>query len=155
VLRRRDILAPVNGSIVNLKMVTPGGVATPGAALLEIVPEDDTLTVQARIRPTDIDSVHPGLAAKVRLTAFKARTTPMLDGKLVYVSADSLVDPRTGTPYYDARIEVDRHELERLKHVHLYPGMPVHVMVVTGERTLLEYLVQPLHDSMTRAFRED
>jgi multidrug efflux pump subunit AcrA (membrane-fusion protein) len=99
--------------------------------------------------------VHPGLAAKVHLTAFKARTTPRLDGRVVYVSADSLVDERTGTPYYDARIEVDRHALERLEQVHLYPGMPVQVMVVTGERTLLEYLVQPLHDSLTRAFRED
>src|SRR3954454_1902119 len=94
-------------------------------ALLEIVPENDTLTVQAQIRPTDIDSVHPGLAAKVHLTSFKARTTPRLDGRVVYVSADSLVDPRTGTPYYDVRIEVDSHELERLRHVHLYPGMPV------------------------------
>jgi HlyD family secretion protein len=69
-----------------------------------------------------------------------------------YDSTPSRSDARS---YYDARIEVDRHELERLKHVHLHPGMPVQVMVVTGERTLLEYLVQPLHDSITRAFRED
>jgi HlyD family secretion protein len=79
----------------------------------------------------------------------------MLDGRIVYVSADSRTDERTKMPYYDARIEVDRRELERLRHVHLYPGMPVQAMVVTGERTLLEYLVQPLHDCITRAFRED
>jgi multidrug resistance efflux pump len=84
VLRRRDILAPVAGSIVNLKTVTPGGVVTPGAALLEIVPEEDKLTIQAQIRPTDIESVHPGLTAKVHLIAFKSRITPMLEGKLVY-----------------------------------------------------------------------
>jgi HlyD family secretion protein len=155
VLQRRDILAPVGGSVVNLKTVTPGGVVAPGAALLEIVPEDDKLMIQAQIRPTDIDVVRPGLAAKVHLTAFKARITPAMDGQLVYVSADSLTDERTKTQYYDARIEVDRHELERLKYVHLYPGMPVQTMVVTGERTLLNYLVQPLYDSLTRAFRED
>jgi HlyD family secretion protein len=155
VLERRNILAPVGGSIVNLKMVTLGGVVTPGAALLEIVPEDDKLTIQAQIRPTDIDSVHPGLAAKVHLIAFKTRTTPVLSGKLVYVSADTLIDQRTGTAYYDARIEIDNHELERLKQGHLYPGMPIQATVVTGEHTVLDYLIQPLHDSFTRAFRED
>jgi HlyD family secretion protein len=155
VLRRRDILAPVGGSVVNLKTVTPGGVVTPGDALMEIVPKDDQLTIQAQIRPIDIDSVHAGLSAKIRLTAFKAWITPMLQGRLVYVSADSLVDEQTGMPYYDARIEADRGELERLEHAHLYPGMPVEAMVETGEHTLLAYFVQPLLDSVTRAFREN
>jgi multidrug efflux pump subunit AcrA (membrane-fusion protein) len=83
------------------------------------------LTIQAQIRPTDIDSVHPGLAAKVYLIAFKTRTTPVLSGKLAYVSADTLIDQQTGTAYYDARIKIDNHELERLKQGHLYPGMPI------------------------------
>jgi HlyD family secretion protein len=155
VLKRRDILAPVGGSVVNLKTVTPGGVVAPGDALMEIVPDEDTLVIQAQIRPTDIDSVHPGLPAKVHLTAFKAWITPKLEGKLVYVSADRLLDQQTGLHYYDARIEVDRRELERLDQVHLYPGMPVQAMAVTGERTLLAYLTQPLLDSFSRAFRED
>jgi HlyD family type I secretion membrane fusion protein len=155
VLRRRDVLAPTGGSVVNLKTVTPGGVTAPGDTLMEIVPEDDKLTIQARMRPTDIDSVHAGLPAKVDLTAFKARVTPRLDGELVYISADSLYDEQSKTEYYDARIEVDRRELERFRHVHLYPGMPVRAMVMTGERTLLAYLVQPVLDSFTRAFRED
>jgi HlyD family secretion protein len=155
VLRRRDVLAPVGGSVVNLKTVTPGGVVAPGDTLMEIVPQDDKLTIRAKVRPTDIDSVHAGLPAKVDLTAFKARVTPRLDGELVYVSADSLYDEQAKAEYYDARIEVDRRELERYEHVHLYPGMPVRAMVVTGERTLLEYLVQPVLDSFTRAFRED
>jgi HlyD family secretion protein len=155
VLHRRDVLAPVAGSVVNLKTVTPGGVVAPGNTLMEIVPEDDKLTISARIRPTDIDAVHPGLPAKVDLTAFKSRITPRLDGRVVYVSADIMRDEQGKTDYYDAGIEVDRSELQRFKRVHLYPGMPVRAMVVTGERTLLDYLVQPLHDSFTRAFRED
>jgi HlyD family secretion protein len=129
-------------------------VVAPGDALMEIVPEEDKLTIQAQIRPTDIDTVHPGLPAKVRLTAFKAWVTPMLDGELAYVSADSLSDSETGAPYYDARIEVDRREVGRLDQGHLYPGMPVQAMVVTGELPLLAYFVQPLLDSFSRAFRE-
>jgi HlyD family type I secretion membrane fusion protein len=155
VLARRDILAPVEGSVVNLHTVTRGGVVAPGDTLMEIVPEEDKLNIQVQVRPTDIDRVHAGLPAKVDLTAFKTWMTPRLDGELVYVSADSLYDQQDETEYYDARIEVDRHELERYDDVHLYPGMPVRAMVVTGERTLLEYLVQPVLDSFTVAFRED
>ena len=144
----------VDGSIVNLGTVTPGGVIEPGAALMEIVPEDDKLTIEAELRPTDIDSVHAGLPAEVRLTAFKAWATPALQGDVVYVSADSLVDEETGEAYYDLRIEVDRGELERLDGASLYPGMPVQASVVIGERPLLQYLIQPVLDSLSRAFRE-
>jgi HlyD family secretion protein len=155
VLRRRDVLAPVNGSIVNLSTVTPGGVAEPGAALMEIVPEDDKLTIDAEARPTDIDSLRAGLPADVRLTAFKAWETPTVRGEVAYVSADSLVNEQTGEAYYGLRIEVDRRELEHLPGVELHPGMPVQTIVVTGERPLLEYLVQPVLDSLARAFREE
>jgi multidrug efflux pump subunit AcrA (membrane-fusion protein) len=89
------------------------------------------------------------------ITTFRAWITPKLEGKLVYVSADSLLDQQTGLPYYDARIEADRRELERLDAVHLCPGMPIQAMVVTGERAMLAYLAQPLLDSFGRAFRED
>jgi HlyD family secretion protein/epimerase transport system membrane fusion protein len=154
VLSRRDVLAPVDGSIVNLATVTPGGVVTPGDALMEIVPEDDRLTVSARLRPTDIDSVHAGLPAEVRLTAFKAWSTPTLRGTVTYVSADVLTDQNTGETYYDLRVEVDRAEVERLPDVSLYPGMPVQTTVVVGERPFLEYLIQPILDSFSRAFRE-
>jgi HlyD family type I secretion membrane fusion protein len=155
VLRRRDILAPIAGSMMNLKTVTPGGVVAPNSSLMEIVPEDDKLTINVQIRPTDIDSVHSGLPAKVYLTAYKSRITPRLDGRLVYVSADTLSDQKRCTEYYDAVIKVDRRELERVKDVHLYPGMPVRAMVETGERTVLAYLLQPVFDSFTQAFRED
>jgi HlyD family type I secretion membrane fusion protein len=155
VLRRRDILAPVDGSIVNLTTVTPGGVVGPGAALMEIVPEDDRLTVQARLRPSDIDDVHEGLPAEVRLTAFKAWATPTLAGEVAYVSADRLTDTETGEAYYDLRIEVDEDEVQRVDDVTLYPGMPVQTIVAIGERPFLEYLVQPVLDSLARAFREE
>lgn len=155
VLRRRDILAPVSGSVVNLVTVTPGGVVQPGAALMEIVPEDDRLMIDAELRPTDIDSVHAGLPAEVRLTAFKAWATPTLKGSVTYVSADSLVDQETGETYYDLRVEVEPQQLAGLEGVALYPGMPVQAIVVTGERPLLEYLVQPVLDGLARAFREE
>jgi HlyD family type I secretion membrane fusion protein len=155
VLHRRDILAPVDGSIVNLATVTPGGVVGPGAALMEIVPEDDRLTVQARLRPSDIDDVREGLPAEVRLTAFKAWATPTLAGEVAYVSADRLTDTETGEAYYDLRIEVDEDEVRRVDDVTLYPGMPVQTIVAIGERPFLEYLVQPVLDSLARAFREE
>lgn len=154
VLSRRDVVAPVDGSIVNLATVTPGGVVAPGDALMEIVPADDQLTVSARLRPTDIDSVHAGLPAEVRLTAFKAWSTPTLRGEVTYVSADVLTDQNTGETYYDLRVEIDRAEVERVPDVALYPGMPVQTTVVVGERPFLEYLIQPILDSFSRAFRE-
>jgi HlyD family secretion protein/epimerase transport system membrane fusion protein len=155
VLQRRAILAPVSGSVVNLNTVTQGGVAAPGAALMEIVPKDDRLTIEARVLPNDIDSMRPGMTAKIRMIAFKAWLTPTLTGKLTYVSADSLVDQESAARYYDARLEVERSELERLDAIQLYPGMPVQALLVTGARPLLAYLVQPLVDSFARAFRED
>jgi HlyD family type I secretion membrane fusion protein len=155
VLRRRDILAPVDGSVVNLATVTPGGVVGPGAALMEIVPEHDRLAIAARLRPADIDDVRAGLPAEVRLTAFKAWATPTLEGEVAYVSADSLTDSETGEAYYDLRIEVDEGEVQRVDEVMLYPGMPVQTIVAIGDRPFLEYLVQPVLDSLSRAFREE
>ncbi|MBY0429754.1 MAG: HlyD family type I secretion periplasmic adaptor subunit, partial [Rhodospirillales bacterium] len=155
VLDRREVTAPVTGTVVNLKVFTAGGVVAPGAVLMEIVPADDRLVIEARVKPTDIDVVHAGLGAQVRLSAYKQRTTPVLDGQVTRVSADRLVDERTAQDYYTARIEVDRAELARLPEVHLSAGMPVEVMVITGERTLLNYLLRPLKDSFARAFREE
>jgi HlyD family type I secretion membrane fusion protein len=155
ILQRRDIVAPVAGSVINLATVTPGGVVAPGAKLLELVPEDDAVVIDAQIRTTDIDTVRPGQPAEVHLVAYKQRTTPMLLARLTYVSGDSVLDERTGASYFRARVEVPPDELERMKDYSLLPGMPVQVMVLTGERTFLDYLIEPLHDSFTRAFREE
>lgn len=156
VLRRREIVAPIDGTVVNMKFVTQGGVINPGTPILDIVPSNEQLLIEAQINPMDIDVVRPGLPAEVRLTAFKQRRLPVLDGELLELSADRFTDERNGYPYYKALVVVDAKELATLEDgVHLYPGMPMDVMVKTGDRTFLEYLVQPVVDSFHKAFREE
>jgi HlyD family secretion protein len=152
---RMEVVAPVSGQVVDLKVHTLGGVVRPGDALLDIVPQSDELVVEARVRPVDIDAVHAGQPAQVALTAYKQRTTPRLDGTLVTVSADALTDETRHISYYSAEIHIDSSELAKLNGVQLYPGMPAEVMIVTGERTLLQYFIQPVIDSFHRAFREE
>jgi HlyD family type I secretion membrane fusion protein len=152
---RMEVVAPVSGQVVDLKVHTLGGVVRPGDALLDIVPQSDELVVEARVRPVDIDAVHAGQSAQVALTAYKQRTTPRLDGRLATVSADALIDESRHISYYSAEIHIDSSELAKLNGVQLYPGMPAEVMIVTGERTLLQYFVQPVIDSFHRAFREE
>lgn len=154
-LTRLDILAPVAGVVLNLRYVTPGGVVSPGQAILDIVPENEVLLIDARVDPIDIDVVHQGMPAEVRLTVFQQRTTPTLKGTVKRVSADALIDRATGISYYTARIEIDAGELKNLQGgAKLYPGMPVEVIIVSGERTVLEYLLDPIVGSFSRAFRE-
>ncbi len=154
VLSRTRVLAPVAGTVVNLRVFTRGGVVGPGEPLMDLVPSGDRLVVEARVEPTDIDTVHPELAAEVRLTAFSQLKTPPLSGKVTRVSADGLVDTMTGAPYYEARIALDADQPE-LADLKLQPGMPAEVMIVTGERTALEYLLEPIVASFGRALREE
>lgn len=148
VLRRTEVTAPIAGKVVASKVHTPGGVVAPAAAMMDIVPSDERLIVEARIDPQDIDVVHDGLEAQVRLTAFNQRNTLPVNGRVVSVSADHLVDEANGQTYYLARIQLPETTAE------LQPGMPAEVMIVTGERTLLGYLLEPLFKSFGRAFRE-
>jgi HlyD family type I secretion membrane fusion protein len=152
---RRDVVAPVDGVTMNIRSVTTGGVVAPGGPLVDIVPSGEKMLVEARLTPTDIDVVRPDLDAVVRFVAYKQRTTPSVNGKVVRVSADALSDERTGASYYTATVEVPADELARAPHVKLYPGMPVEIAIRTGSRTLLAYLMQPITDSMSRSFRED
>jgi HlyD family type I secretion membrane fusion protein len=152
---RKDIVAPQEGTVVNLRYFTAGGVIAPGAEVMDIVPAEDKLVIEARVRPLDIDVVRAGLGANVRLVAFKQRTTPTLNGVVTRVSADALTDQRTGEIYFLATVEVQPEELARVPSIALYPGMPVDVAIVTGERTLVAYLVQPFTDSLAHAFREE
>ncbi len=154
ILARRDIVSPIPGTVVDLKFFTAGGVIGGGEPILDIVPRNDRLVVEAQVQPIDIDVVQTGLKAQVTLTAFKQRTTPTLDGRVVYVSADSLIDARTGFPYFSARVEISAAEMQRLGGLELSPGMPAQVMIVTGERTAFQYLTDPLRESLQRAFRE-
>ncbi len=155
VLGRTVIRAPLAGTVVNSQVHTPGGVIAPGAALLDIVPSADRLIVEARVDPTDIDVVQVGLLAQARITAFSQRRTQPVDGVVMAVSADRLTDERTGETYYLARVEIKGDIEDKLGGNELYPGMQAEVMIVTGERTALEYFLKPITASLNRAFKED
>jgi HlyD family secretion protein/epimerase transport system membrane fusion protein len=155
ILVRSDIRAPQAGVVMGLNVHTEAGVIAPGQRLLDIVPEDDTLVIEAQVTPNDIDVVYAGLPAQVRLTAFKQRNTPMLEGKLTRVSADSFTDERSGASYFLARVAIDAAELKKLDGRELYPGMGAEVMIKTGKRTTMDYILAPLTDSLRQAFRED
>jgi HlyD family type I secretion membrane fusion protein len=154
-LRRREIRAPIAGTVMDLQFFTDGGVIAPGVPILDLVPESDRLIIEAQVSPLDIDTVELGLPAQVRLIAFKQRSTPTLDGQVIQVSADSLSDEETATTFYKADVEIDPAELARLDGISLYPGMPAEVLIRTGERTLADYLLTPILDSFARAFREE
>ncbi|SFL93208.1 HlyD family type I secretion periplasmic adaptor subunit [Methylorubrum salsuginis] len=158
VLDRVAVTAPVRGVVVKLRYHTPGGVVESGKSIMEIVPAQGDLVIEARIRPQDIDHVKRGQTASVRLTALSQRLTPMVGGDVVYVSADALPEDRRGQPaggdFYIARIRLDAAEAAALRAFSPTPGMPAEVYIKTTERTFLEYVVKPIRDSMTRAFRE-
>ncbi|MFD2113219.1 HlyD family type I secretion periplasmic adaptor subunit [Thiorhodococcus fuscus] len=154
-LERTVIRAPVAGAVVASSVHTVGGVLRPGDHVLDIVPEDDSVIVEAKVQPTDVDRVSPGLEADLRLSAFNARTTPVVQGRVLTVSADSLVDEATRRPYYLARIKVTSEGMAKLKGRVLQPGMPVEAMIKTGERTFFEYLSRPVTDRLAQAFKEE
>jgi HlyD family secretion protein len=118
-----------------------------------IVPEDEELMVEVKVEPKDIDDVRFGQAVLLRFSAFDLRTTPEINGTVVRIAADTTTDQRTGRSYYLVRIAMTADEVERLGHVRLTPGMPVEAFIQTGARTLVTYLVKPLHDQLMRAFR--
>jgi len=154
VLVRTRIKAPLDGTIVGLQIHTPGGVVGPGEPLMDLVPSGAGLIIESQVDPNDIDVVHAGLPAQVRLTAFNQRNLSPIDGKVLTVSADRLTDERSGVPYFLARV-VLVEDLSKDLAVALYPGMQAEVMIVTGERTVLDYIFRPLARSLGRAFRED
>lgn len=155
VQQRREVTAPTAGTVANLRFHTLGGVVRAGEALLDIVPRDEALVVESRISPNDIDIVALGQPAEVRLTSFKQRVVPLLQGHVTYVAADLASDERSnGTPYYRATVQIDAGQLALLSGLKLTPGMPAEVMIHAGERTLAEFLFQPIRDSFRRAFRE-
>ena len=154
VLERIDIRAPVAGRVVGLAVHANGAVIKPAETIMEIVPSDDRLLVEVQVEPQDIDNVALGQDAEVRMLAFKQRTTPTLKGIVSYVSADALKNAQTGATFYLARIEVPEAELKRLGSHVLQPGMPAQAMIQTGKRTALVYMVQPMLDSINRAWRD-
>ena len=153
-LKRTDIRAPQDGIVFQSTANTVGGVVAAGDPIMIIVPESDNLTVEVKVDPKDIDQVQFGQTVMLRFTSFNVRTTPEIKGAVSRIAADTSTDQRTGQSYYLVRIAMTAEELKRLGDVKLTPGMPVEAFVETGERTMLSYLVKPLHDQLMRAFRE-
>jgi HlyD family secretion protein len=160
VLRRATIDAPVSGTVVRMYYHTPGGVIESGKSILEILPADVPLIIEAQVSRTDIDDVKVGQNASVRLTALSQRTTPVLTGTVFYVSADALRDTSINValtgPHevYLARISLPPGELARVPGFAPTPGMPAEVLIQTAERSFFDYLTKPIRDSMARAFME-
>jgi HlyD family type I secretion membrane fusion protein len=160
ILDRVRITAPVSGVVVKLRYNTPGGVIEAGKNILELLPLQAELIIEARVRPQDIDHVKRGQQAMVRLTALSKRVTPMISGEVIYLSADALPDEKKGvqqqqlSDIYVARVRLDAKEAAELKGFTPTPGMPAEVYIQTAARTFFEYLMQPINDSMARAFRE-
>ncbi|MDD4913633.1 MAG: HlyD family type I secretion periplasmic adaptor subunit [Methylococcales bacterium] len=152
---RIEIKAPVSGRVMGLAIHTIGGVVSPGSTILEIVPQQEDLVIDAQVSTMDIDRVSVGMIAEVRLTVFKQAVTPIIEGKVTSLSADRIVDEKTGNQYYQARIELTPESLKKMSHLELVPGMPVEVMIKTGERTLFAYLSKPISNAFARAFIED
>jgi HlyD family secretion protein len=119
-----------------------------------VVPVGDELTVEAKIPPQDIDQVALGGRAALRFSAFNQRTTPEIFGQVSEIAADITQDPKTGVPFYTLRISIPANELARLDGLHPVPGMPVEAYVQSASRTMMSYLVKPLRDQVSRAFRE-
>jgi HlyD family secretion protein len=153
-LKRIDIRAPQDGYVHELAVFTIGGVVAAGDVLMQIVPDDDLLAVEARVRPQDIDQMHLDQDAGLRFSAFSQRTTPEIRGAVTSISPDVSTDRRTGAPYYNVRIAIARTEVARLGDVVLVPGMPVEAFIQTGERSVASYLLKPFYDQIMRAFRE-
>lgn len=145
---------PILGRLVGLTVFSVGGVIMRGEKVLDLVPDRDSLVIDAQIAVDEISDVHPEMLAEVHLTAYKQRITPMVQGRVVNVSADRLVDNRTNAPYYVAEIRIDQSQLSELPQVKLYPGMPANVIIPTVERTAFEYIVGPLTMTCNKAFRQ-
>jgi HlyD family secretion protein len=153
-LKRIELKAPLDGFVHQLSVHTVGGVITAGETVMTIVPDDDALTVEARIQPNDIEQIHMAQPAVVRFTSFDQRTTPDLNGQVSLISADLDQDDKTGTSFYTLRIAIPPDQIARLETTKLVPGMPVEAFIQTKPRTVMSYLVQPMRDQIERAFRE-
>jgi HlyD family secretion protein len=154
-LARTAIIAPADGTIMDLRFKTPGGVVRAGEAVVDIVPEHDELVIEARVAPQDIDTVRAGQSAYVMFPSFPQRSMHRIAGDITQVSGDAFHDERIGQSYFSARVKIDPAVLAaEAPEIRLSPGMPAEVYIRTVERTLLEYLAQPVLQVAERTFRE-
>ena len=154
VLERMVIRTPAYARIVRLEVNTPGQVLRPGEPIAVLLPRETDMLASVRLSPQDIDNVQPGQPARLRFSALNQRTTPQVDGEVVFVSPDRLVDEATREPYFQARVRIGDLPAA-VTASQIYPGMPVEALITTDERTFAEYLVRPILDSMALAFREE
>ncbi|MEZ2128492.1 MULTISPECIES: HlyD family type I secretion periplasmic adaptor subunit [unclassified Sinorhizobium] len=156
VLERTVIRSPVSGTVVRSYYHTAGGVITTGKPIMEILPANVPLIIEAQVLRTSIDQLHEGQTAAIRLSSLNRRTTPVLEGKVFYVSADSIEETNGATmkDVYIVRVSITNDEVKRVHGFHPVPGMPADVLIQTSERTFFEYLTKPITDSMSRAFKE-
>jgi len=156
ILKRSAITSPVSGKIMNIKYHTIGAVVPPGGEIMNIVPQDEEMIIEAKIKPQDIDNVAIGMKSKIQLTAYKGKKVPKINGKVINVSADIVTNEQTRESYFLARINISKKDLDKLKEkIELYPGMPAQVFIITGSRSLISYMFTPISDSTYKAFREE
>lgn len=155
VLSRLDVRAPRAGIVLNMSVKTPGAVVSPGSTLAEVVPPLERLTLTARISPLNVQSISPGQRAEVRFPAFAARKPEPIFGKVETVSADAVEDPRTRETFYSAKVVVEPGAMPEALAKQLVPGMPADVLIITGERTMLTYILGPLRDRFAKAMRDE
>ncbi|MGD2134438.1 MAG: HlyD family type I secretion periplasmic adaptor subunit [Maricaulaceae bacterium] len=156
-IERARIRAPASGSVMGLSIFTEGGVIRPGEAILDIVPEDQPLVLEAQVDPRDADDLTVGQRTEVRITAFGARNMPTVYGEVTRISADRFVDERSARAYFVVEVTVPREEIDRLEAAGasgLRAGLPAEIVIPLRERTALEYLLEPLNQSLWRSFRE-
>jgi epimerase transport system membrane fusion protein len=154
-VERTNVIAPSDGMVLGLKIHTVGGVLSPGTPILDIVPKGEALIVEAEVSTTDIDQISLNMAADIRFSSFKSGITPVIDGRVINISADSLVNENSGMSFYLAQLEITTEGMEKLGGLQLLPGMPAEVLINTGSRTVLEYLLQPATDAIARSMIEE
>jgi HlyD family secretion protein len=153
-LRRTAIKAPQSGTIYQSSVHTVGGVIGAGDTIMLVLPKEDSLKVEAKVAPQDIDQLRPGEHVRLRFSGLDRPTTPEIEGTVTIIAPDTSSDQRTGQTFYTIRIAIDPKEQARLGDIKLVPGMPVEVFIKTGERNVISYLLKPLQDQVNRAFRE-
>jgi epimerase transport system membrane fusion protein len=155
VVSRTTVRAPESGIVNGLQVHTIGGVIGPGMRIVDIVPQEEDLIIEAEVPPIDIDRVEIGQNATVRFSTFGMGSVPRIHGEVINISAESMINETTNIPYYLARVEVSPDSLDDLGGLVLVPGMPAEVYIATGERTFLQYLLKPFSNAIARGFRED
>jgi membrane fusion protein, protease secretion system len=154
-LASAEVRSPVDGVVADISIFTEGGVVTPGFKLMDILPTDQPLLIEAEVPVDAIDSVRPGLPVEVMVAAFNQNTTPRIPAEVVHVSPDRIVDERSGQVFYRMRARTTTEGEHLIRRLDVKPGMPVEIYVRTGERTLLNYIFRPLRDSFRMSMTEE